>query len=1031
MKKISVSLAILVVILMLGVFVSLPLVKVNDLTHPVEDLKLSDGEITIVTPENKTYMGPMSGYYPATWGFENTFEGDDPLGWGVDESAGPIQVLDDYGNRKKVVEIEDNSGSADSNIQLNIADQENGTVEVWLRNTDADEYCQLILAQDNGLTHAQRVTTRIYNWRVSTSGWTDLTPAEDNIWYHVRIDFECGNNGYQGLPGNHCNVYINEVKFGPYVFENNVSAIDSIMISTSTFSFGRKIYADALGYSWDPDYSVGDNLNEGLLLSYENTTTLDWKGYSLDGVSNRTVLGNTTVPIPDNGLHNIQLYANNSIGTRFQSDLRYFTIDTSPYIDIITPENKTYTTPDSGYFPATYGFEDTMDGQDPLEWFDVDTQKGSIISEIDGHKKVYEAVDNSGSTGSSIFNYFDVQSYGTVEFWCRFSSASEGHFYNLRKVVNPGGPHISIIYDGFWFSNSTGSYEIENAPSPQINNWYHIRLDFRGSFLSNYQGLTDQYTYFIYIDDEQFGPYGYQVNEDLDGFVAHTGAVSSGFSIWWDSVGYSWDPNYNIGDNLNEGLLLSYENITTLDWKGYSLDGATNKSIMGNITIPLPADGLHSIQVFGNDSMGNMYESQVNYFSVHHINLITPEAKVYTEAMNGYYPGTYGFENDNPYQHPQEWSIYEGGGTLEVVPEIYNHKKVIKIYRNSAPGEWVYLSSQTMTPQTHGTIEYWVLIEDISKFMGVRLTGGGLDILFFGIRRSKWQYATGVWNTLQNIPDPINNTWYHVKIQFECSTGNYMSLGQYKLEIVVDGVSSGEIPFQNDQSSADYFDLRSGQSEYDYNGYLDSVGFSWNSGYDIGDNMNEGLLVGYENSTTLDWQGYSLNGQTNKPILGNLTIPMPSDGVYTIQVFGNDSVGTMYESTLQQFTVDRTPPQILITYPTAAQEFSDAPAYILSITEENIETIWYTLNGGTIHPITSESGTIDSSAWNALANGPVTIRFYVRDVADREAFDEIIIVKVDSNVPAPPGIPGYNIIALIGVSGVVALVLLRKRKPRN
>ncbi|MHA2185639.1 MAG: Loki-CTERM sorting domain-containing protein [Promethearchaeota archaeon] len=820
MKKISVSLAILVVILMLGVFVSLPLVKVNDLTHPVEDLKLSDGEITIVTPENKTYMGPMSGYYPATWGFENTFEGDDPLGWGVDESAGPIQVLDDYGNRKKVVEIEDNSGSADSNIQLNIADQENGTVEVWLRNTDADEYCQLILAQDNGLTHAQRVTTRIYNWRVSTSGWTDLTPAEDNIWYHVRIDFECGNNGYQGLPGNHCNVYINEVKFGPYVFENNVSAIDSIMISTSTFSFGRKIYADALGYSWDPDYSVGDNLNEGLLLSYENTTTLDWKGYSLDGVSNRTVLGNTTVPVPDNGLHNIQLYANNSIGTRFQSDLRYFTIDTSPYIDIITPENKTYTTPDSGYFPATYGFEDTMDGQDPLEWFDVDTQKGSIISEIDGHKKVYEAVDNSGSTGSSIFNYFDVQSYGTVEFWCRFSSASEGHFYNLRKVVNPGGPHISII--------------IENAPSPQINNWYHIRLDFRGSFLSNYQGLTDQYTYFIYIDDEQFGPYGYQVNEDLDGFVAHTGAVSSGFSIWWDAVGYSWDPNYNIGDNLNEGLLLSYENTTALDWQGYSLDGVFNKTVFGNKTIPIPSDGLHSIQVFGNNSVGTMYASDVRYFTT---NLIGPDVTIKTPISSVLYGAT-----------PPDFSL--------------------------------------------------------------------------------------------TISDPdLNETWYS---------------------------------------------LDSGTTNIPFTGLIGAI------------------------------------DQTEWDKLGN--------GTATITFYANDSVNNIGQA---EITVrkDIIAPSITIIDPSSTEEFEFTPIYEISIIEPNLDEIWYTVDGG-VHnyTITETLGTINLVAWNGAPSGPMTIRFYARDLAGNIGTSFVIVVKTSAQVTPPPGIPGYNIIAIVGVCSLITLILMKKKR---
>lgn len=47
----------------------------------------------------------------------------------------------------------------------------------------------------------------------------------------------------------------------------------------------------------DPAYLVGDNLNEGLLFSFENSTTLDWMGYSLDGQTNRTIFGNTTICI--------------------------------------------------------------------------------------------------------------------------------------------------------------------------------------------------------------------------------------------------------------------------------------------------------------------------------------------------------------------------------------------------------------------------------------------------------------------------------------------------------------------------------------------------------------------------------------------------------------------------------------------------------------------------------------------------------------------------------------------------------------
>jgi len=55
---------------------------------------------------------------------------------------------------------------------------------------------------------------------------------------------------------------------------------------------------------------------------------------------------------------------------------------------------------------------------------------------------------------------------------------------------------------------------------------------------------------------------------------------------------------------LKEGLLLSYENTTILDWQGYSLDDQANITILRNKTIKIPSDGQHRIQVYGNDTMG-------------------------------------------------------------------------------------------------------------------------------------------------------------------------------------------------------------------------------------------------------------------------------------------------------------------------------------------------------------------------------------------------------------------------------------------
>ena len=101
--------------------------------------------------------------------------------------------------------------------------------------------------------------------------------------------------------------------------------MDFLLFQTGTDPYGMTLYIDSIGYSWDLDYSIGQNMNEGLLLTYYNNTTLNWQGYSLDGASNKTILGNTTIPIPTNGKHHIQVFGNDSIGENLKSIVLYLT----------------------------------------------------------------------------------------------------------------------------------------------------------------------------------------------------------------------------------------------------------------------------------------------------------------------------------------------------------------------------------------------------------------------------------------------------------------------------------------------------------------------------------------------------------------------------------------------------------------------------------------------------------------------------------------------------------------------------------
>ncbi|MFX0011600.1 MAG: hypothetical protein ACFE9R_14905, partial [Candidatus Hermodarchaeota archaeon] len=240
---------------------------------------------------------------------------------------------------------------------------------------------------------------------------------------------------------------------------------------------------------------------------------------------------------------------------------------------------------------------------------------------------------------------------------------------------------------------------------------------------------------------------------------------------------------------------------------------------------------------------------------------------------------------------------------------------------------------------------------------------------------------------------------------------------------------SWDARFRNTVSNINNLRIKTHNAQSDYQLYIDAFACSWDLNYIIGSNEDEGLLLSYENTTDLDWQAYSLDNGTNYTIRGNTTIPMPTEGSHKIQIFGNDTMGTMFKSTARYFSLDTMPPKISIFFPTPDRKFSESPPYVLTVTERNIETVWYTLNNGPNFSVTKHIGLINETAWNSLADGPVTINFYIRDTGGREAFDEVIVIKNTSEgSPLPTSeIPGYDLYILLGVLGVISSLLIRKQ----
>ncbi len=138
--------------------------------------------------------------------------------------------------------------------------------------------------------------------------------------------------------------------------------------------------------------------------------------------------------------------------------------------------------------------------------------------------------------------------------------------------------------------------------------------------------------------------------------------------------------------------------------------------------------------------------------------------------------------------------------------------------------------------------------------------------------------------------------------------------------------------------------------------------------------------------------------------------------------------GTDTEIFYTNFVWDDLAPIINIIAPNVSAVIgTDAPSYVLEITEPNLNTIWYSLNGRANNSVTSLSGTIDQAAWAALPEGNVTLRFYADDLVGNMAYAEISMTK---SSPSSGGIPGYDILILgfmiIGISIIYTRIKWKK-----
>jgi len=141
-------------------------------------------------------------------------------------------------------------------------------------------------------------------------------------------------------------------------------------------------------------------------------------------------------------------------------------------------------------------------------------------------------------------------------------------------------------------------------------------------------------------------------------------------------------------------------------------------------------------------------------------------------------------------------------------------------------------------------------------------------------------------------------------------------------------------------------------------------------------------------------------GLTNITIVGEIGIIDQAvwnnapNGTINIQFYADDELNNIGFAQVN-VRKDILAPNIIINSPSQNEILPEAaPDFDLTILDGNLDTIWYTLDGGIINTITSSPmGTISQFVWDYYLNETVTIRFYANDTLGHIGFQEVIIRK--------------------------------------
>ncbi len=430
-------------------------------------------------------------------------------------------------------------------------------------------------------------------------------------WTHLRMEMDGNTLKYNltvngGLVGNNLNFRDPSATHIDHI--NVYSGLDNI----TTF------YTAYWGYSWDPEYSAGDNYphvewtitdpdtKNPTYTVYKNGTTYLSNQNWISGQYFNVFIGDLS---SDNT--NLTLVASDGFGLTVSDSVTISFPNLPPVINS-SPDDLFI---DEQTARGNYTATDQFNSGSLSPWYDV-SQTGcsvTVASNVAGFARALKYTDpNTSWRANARRDVPEAPTVGWAEFW--YYNDDPVDWVGIQfQAETLGVDSLAVFFEhGNIYAYNGSTYQVIQAGVP-ASQWMHVRLEHDGNTLKYNVSLNGVLVANNFDFRNAVATHICRIN-----MFSALEDISTFYTAYW---GYSWDPTYTAGDNfplINWNITdLSTCNPTFSVYKNNSFPYLTNKQWRPGFPITFPLFNIENSEsanftIIADDGFGKIVSDTVN-----------------------------------------------------------------------------------------------------------------------------------------------------------------------------------------------------------------------------------------------------------------------------------------------------------------------------------------------------------------------------------------------------------------------------------